>query len=372
MPHRNGPAPVPLETLTNRSAEPAEPQRRPLLRRRFILLILFGIASLVTGSLVLLRPGGEEPRPHTEGAPSSESYTVPAAIASDCSRDVSGELTRFLESVPNATAPHVNTVIFSEGGCYLVSEAVRLENREGLVLVGQNARLRRDEAPPSDSNRRRKAILFVGSSRRITVRDLTIVGDNDQPDNKDPGNYYDFDVDREHEHALLIYGDDKRGGPSSEILVSNLKTDQVFGDSIRLWGVHDVRIEKSTIYGAGRQGIAARGTDRLAIVDNVFDYLRRTAIDFEEDPVTNVRIEGNHFESHNFNLGNFSGALGPDKNILIENNTANPDVRKSVRCTEETTGVVLRDNQPEFTDKPIGGNTNGCPSDGFDESRLPR
>ncbi len=362
---------MPLKTLKTPSMEPAEAERRPLRWRRSILLILLSIAALVGGSLVLLHPGGDAPRPLNQGTPSSESYTVPATIASDCSRDVSGELTRFLESVPNAAAPHVNTILFSDDGCYLVTEAVRLENREGLVLAGRNARLRRDEAPPSDSNRRRKAILFISSSRRITVRDLTIIGDNDQPDNKDPGNYYDFDVDREHEHALFIYGGEKSSALSSEIVVSNLKTDQVFGDSIRLWGVHDVRIEKSKIYGAGRQGIAARGTDRLAIIDNVFDYLRRTAIDFEEDPVTNVRIEGNHFESHNFNLGNFSGALGPDQNILIANNTADPDVRKSVRCTEETTGVVFRDNQPEFTDEPIGGNTNGCPPDGFDESRLP-
>lgn len=360
---------MPLQTLRKPPVEPAEPPRRPGLGRRSIVLILLSVAALVGVSLVLLRPEGDSPEPSPRSVPSSQTYTVPASIASDCSTDVSAELTDFLESVPNAAAPHVNTVNFRDGGCYLVTEAVKLENREGLTLAGRNARLRRDEPPPSDSNREGKVILFIGSSHRMAVRDLTIIGDNDQPDNKEPGNFYDFDVDREHEHGLFVYGGDE--GASSEILVSNLETDQLYGDSVRLWGVRNVRVEGSTIYGAGRQGIAARGTDRLVIVDNVFDYLRRTAIDFEEDPVTNVRIERNRFESHNFNLGNFSGAHGPDQNILLADNTANPDVRKSIRCTEDTSGVVLRDNQPEFTDKPIGGNTNGCPADGFDESRLP-
>ncbi len=363
---------MPQQTLKNDTLmEPAPPPRRTVLRRPWSLLVLLGLAA-IAGGLLLLDDRNESPdRGDDVAEPTSRSYRMPSTIASDCSRDVSVELTDFFESVPDAAAPHVNTIDFRDAGCYLVTTAVQLENREGLVLAGNDALLRRDEPPPSDSKRDTKVILFIGDSQRITVRDLTIIGDNDQPDNKDPGNYYDFDIEREHEHALFIYGGDEPTGPGADILVSNLKTNQVFGDSIRLWGVRDVRIEKSTLYGAGRQGVAARGSDRLAIVDNVFDYVRRSAIDFEEDPVTNVRIERNRFESHKFNLGNFPGSHGPDRNILLADNTAKPDVRKSVRCTEGTTGVVLRDNRPEFTDNPIGGNTNGCPSAGFDESRLP-
>ena len=363
---------MPQQTLKKDTrTEPAPPPHRPPLPRPSIFLVLLGVAAIAGGLLFLSNRGGD-PQPGGDvPEPASRSFTIPSTIASDCSRDVSAELTDFFESVPDAPAPHVNTIDFRDAGCYLVTTAVQLEEREGLVLAGNDAVLRRDEPPPSDSKRDSKVILYIGDSQRITVRDLTIIGDNDQADNKDPGNYYDFDVDREHEHALFVYGGDEPTGPGADILISNLRTDQVFGDAVRLWGVRDVRVEKSTLNGAGRQGIGARGTDRLAIVDNVFDHLRRTAIDFEEDPVTNVRIERNRFESHNFNLGNFPGSHGPDRNILLADNTANPDVRKSVRCTEGTTGVVMRDNQPEFDDNPIGGNTNGCPSDGFDESRLP-
>ena len=363
---------MPQQTLrkVTRAEPPPPPPPRPLLRRPSLLLVLAAVAAI--GGGLLLSSRDRDPAPGGDVAePVSRTYTVPSTIPSDCSSDVSGELTSFFESVPDAPAPHVNTIELRDAGCYLVTTAVQLENREGLVLAGNDAVLRRDEAPPADSKRDSKVILYIGDSQRITVRDLTIIGDNDEPDNKDPGNYYDFDVDREHEHALFVYGGDEPTGPGADILISNLKTDQVFGDSVRLWGLRDVRVERSTLYGAGRQGVGARGTDRLAIVDNVFDYLRRTAIDFEEDPVTNVRIERNRFESHNFNLGNFPGSHGPDRNILLADNTANPDVRKSVRCTEGTTGVVLRNNHPEFDDNPIGGNTNGCPSDGFDESRLP-
>lgn len=180
-------------------------------------------------------------------------------------------------------------VSFKANGCYLVTFSVKVENRVGLVLAGNGATLHRKSAIATTVGRTNKAILFLGFSKYVTVRDMKLKGDNTQPERNGPGNYYDFKEEREHDHGLFIYGGSSPHG-SSNILVTSVKTDNLFGDSMRLWGTNNARIEKSLIYGAGRQGIVVRAADRVAMVDNRFEYIRQTAIDFEENPVTNVRI----------------------------------------------------------------------------------
>jgi hypothetical protein len=329
----------------------------------WLLVVLLGLA----GSTVF---GGRA------GAATARVYAVPGSIASDCSRDISTKLTRFIATVPNGTAADPNTINFKANGCYQVGLATQVINRVGLVLAGNNATIQRKNPIALNSGRTNKALLMIASSRNMTIRDFKFIGDNTNVDSKDPGNYYDFDLKREAEHALFIYNDqsDFPTGVSDNTLISNIKTDSVYGDAVRLWGARNVRVEKSLIYGAGRQGVAARGTDRLVIVDNRFDYLRRTAIDFEEDPVTNVRIQRNHFESHKFNLGNFPGSAGADRNILMSNNTAGPDAPLGIRCTTPTTAVKIENNQPAFKNTASAGSGSSdipCSPQGFDESQLP-
>lgn len=344
-------------------------------KKSFMALVLVGcvLALAIIGYFAIVR--SSDSRPFDSRPPRSQRIPIPASIADDCSRDVTAELNKFIATVPDGTATAPNTLIFGAGACYQVSTAIELQERVGLVLEGNNATIRRMSPIALDSGRMKKAMLLVASSRNITIRDMKFVGDNTNRDDKDPGNYYDFDLKREGEHAILIYGGgDKPDGSSDSTLVSNIATDSLYGDAVRLWGTSNVRIENSKIYGAGRQGIAARGTDRLVIVGNRFEFLRRTAIDFEEDPVTNVRIQHNHFESHNFNLGNFPGSHGPDRNILVANNTAGPNASLGIRCTEPTTAVLIRDNQPAFSTTASAGKTAAdipCEPTGFDEGRLP-
>jgi len=202
-------------------------------------------------------------------APASGSVGVPAAIASDCSVDVTQALAAWIASVANHS-----TLVFREGGCYRVDGTLRIDDRTGLVFEGRGATLKAvEEADP-----RRRHILASGGGD-LVFRNLTVVGNHPHGGTSVEA----YSAAREFQHAFALAG--VQGARLERIRASDVWGDFVYiGPDLRggrtVWS-RNVAVENSTFERNGRQGIAIVAGEDILISNNRLDQVRRATFNME-------------------------------------------------------------------------------------------
>jgi hypothetical protein len=212
----------------------------------------------------------------------------PAAIADDCSADVSAALQAWL-----ATLPADTLVRPPAGACYRVDRGITLAFRQGLTIDGGRWENTITQRTYAGRGRGRATFNVLGGSH-VTLEDLTIVGAN-------PGGY----------HPALAFeaGIDLQG--TADAVVRNLAVDHVYGDGITLdplrgsadhmsgtilAPVSGLDVDTVDITGSGRQGIALVSVDGATIDDVALTNVGQDTFDVEADQAnegaTDVTIDG--------------------------------------------------------------------------------
>jgi hypothetical protein len=117
-------------------------------------------------------------------------YRVPAGISSNCSRDSTHAIVRWIASLPDNSAAS-----FRRGACYRIEGTLELTHRRGLEIEGNGARFRSLD-PPSDH----RAIWRIIDSTRVSLHHMTIIGSY-----KKGGT---FTASLQHAHAVDVDGSD--------------------------------------------------------------------------------------------------------------------------------------------------------------------
>ena len=192
-------------------------------------------------------PRGVTPSPttttSTTSTTSTTTTTVPtrAAIATDCSTDVSAVLNTYLASLPDGA-------VFTSpaSACYLVDEGVKITHP--LTIVGGQFHDNANSVPARVPGRGAPSlhpIILIKETSDVTIKGVDLVGANPS------GNY----------HAALVgqSGIDVRS--SSNVTITDVTTLDTFGDGLTLFLAaghgkdRNIRVDGLTITRAGRQGI---------------------------------------------------------------------------------------------------------------------
>jgi hypothetical protein len=168
--------------------------------------------------LVIVRPGG---RPAEPGHGFARGVgAVPRSIASDCSRNVQLELSRFIATVPAGTR-----VRFPKDGCY--AQDGRIEVRDGRDLtIDGNGSTFRSSAPNSGLAVKPNWLILRGRGVRLT--DMKIVGNFRPAGARSPKRVADetvAGVGNQFNMGVGIYGGDGNH-------VTDMTIDDVFGDGV--------------------------------------------------------------------------------------------------------------------------------------------
>jgi len=210
---------------------------------------------------------------------------VPSRIAADCSRDVSGELLRWIARVPDHS-----TFVFGHNACYRIDGTLRIEDRWGLAFFGNEATFRAG----TDGDQGRRHWWFLGGGD-LVIRDMTVVGANPDAGVGDAA----YRPDREFQHAFDLAG-------VQGALLDNLKARDVYGDFVYIgndnrtegnrWS-SGITLQNSHFERNGRQGISICAAEDVLVRWNYLGQLRRATFDIEPAldhwGALNVRIMGN-------------------------------------------------------------------------------
>lgn len=122
------------------------------------------------------------PTPAGAAVSGTSDVTVPASIPSDCSRDVSTELTAWIASVPDGS-----TLQFAPGGCYRADRTIAIQYRNNLTFEGNESTFRAftsgRELPRAQARNRSMFSFWQGTN--ITMRNTIVRGANPNADMSD-------------------------------------------------------------------------------------------------------------------------------------------------------------------------------------------
>lgn len=135
----------------------------PHQANRRVLAICGAVLALVIVAVVVvgLRPGSSE-NPASAGS-------LPAGIASDCSRDVQVEISRYISSLPDGS-----TVRFKEGGCYAQANRIEVSDKTDLTIDGNGSTFR--SSSENTGLREANPNWLILRGRNVRISDMKIVG----------------------------------------------------------------------------------------------------------------------------------------------------------------------------------------------------
>jgi hypothetical protein len=204
---------------------------------------------------------------------------VPATIVSDCSKPVDAELNSWLAGVPDGS-----TVSFRPGACYAQEQRIVLKNRNDLVIDGRGAMFKSSAA---NDNSKLVPNWFLMRSDRITLRDMTIVGNFD-----DPGPPTPLRGSVTSNAGVGIFG-------GSDIEVSDVTIHNVFGDGVSLANAYyqdpedptpefprNVRLERLGVSKAARHCVSASQVTGFWLEDSKLDDCYLDGVDAEKDQIS--------------------------------------------------------------------------------------
>jgi hypothetical protein len=205
--------------------------------------------------------------------------TVPATIASDCSKDVTTALNAWMASVADGSTLH-----FRAGDCYRVDGTLMLRDRHDLTVDGNGALFAASVVPPASPKITRQMWSVVGGDG-ITIRNMGIRGTNPTAT---------FDVRREWFPLIQIAG-------SRQVLIDGVRGSNAWGDFVSI-GPDTRRVTRSNGTGAvmpknvlvrrssatviGRHGVTCNGCENIRVDGNVFRNVAYQIFDIEVEADT--------------------------------------------------------------------------------------
>jgi hypothetical protein len=237
--------------------------------------------------------------------------TVPTSIASDCSRDVTAELSGWFASVPDNS-----TLTFAPDGCYRVDGTLPIVNRAGLTFEGNNSTFRAvtdgTELVNPTRIRSRSMWNFVHSTD-LVVRNVIVIGANPYAGIGERAYQPKFEA----QHAYLTEG-------VKRMLMDHVAAYDVYGDFVWVGpGTEDLTVRNSTFARNGRQGWTINGKN-IVFESNSITDTRRATIDMEPSQrgwaSQNIYIRDNDIGPGRLFFFASVGAAAPMDNINIIGN----------------------------------------------------
>jgi hypothetical protein len=244
-------------------------------------------------------------------------YAPPAAIASDCSVDVTAALTGWIASVPNGSATAPSILSFPAARCYRIDDKVVITDRRNLRFDGNGSTFK--AVTPGHSDRKQWQV-YGGTN--IAFADMTVEGVNyDAVDGA-------YNPQTEWQHLFNFWG-------TQGAVVEDVVGRWAFGDFVAFEAdyrqpvevmppVRNAVVRNSTFVGAGRMGVSTNYVDGMVIENNSFDRVMWSVIDLEVEyhtwSVTNVTISNNTIGDHRHSFVANHGADRPVDNVHVVGN----------------------------------------------------
>lgn len=192
---------------------------------------------------------------------------VPATVDATGSQDASAALQRFVDGVPDGS-----TIRFQAGGTYRMDHGLVLRRRHDLTFEGNGATL---QAQGSASEPTDSVFALMEGDERITVRDLTLVGNNPDAGTKDA-----FHGRNEHLHGFYL-------GGVSDVLITDVTISGFYGDCVYVgtdggttWS-RNVVFQDSTCTLSGRHGVGYIAGRDVVVQRVTFDAIGMWVVDIE-------------------------------------------------------------------------------------------
>jgi hypothetical protein len=247
---------------------------------------------------------------------------VPARIDHKGRRDVSAQLQRFIDRVPNN-----RRIVFRSRGVYLLRHGIRLTNRHNLTFDGRGATLR---ARGSGSRVEDSIFALMNGNSRITIRGFKLVGNNPRAGTKHAFGGGEFLM------GVLIWA-------SKDIVISNMSIRRFHGDCVyvgtsvtRVWSER-ITFRDSTCTDTGRHGVGIVAGRDVRVERVRFDDIALFVVDIEPDTsdqgASRVMIRNNRMGSygltnryrvHMFAACGARGSTVTDVSIIGNRVTGNP------------------------------------------------
>lgn len=237
------------------------------------------------------------------------SFSAPASIAADCSKDVTNQLQNWVNSVPDNS-----TLVFPANACYRIDNRVTIANRHDLTFEGNNTTFKAftdgselcSATNPDCSAMRTRCQWVITGGSNITMRDMIVRGANPNAGLSDAA----YDANREAQNAYTV------GAGANGVLLDHVQAYDVYGDFVYLAGrPNNVTVRNSTFARDGRQGWTVASATNVLFDHNSVTDTRRSTIDMEpnigSDPISNVTFSNNDF--------------GPGRFAVLSNNGGAPN-----------------------------------------------
>jgi len=207
--------------------------------------------------------------------PEGPTVSPPAALAANCSRDVSAVFQTWLNSLPSG-----QTVVMPGGSCYRLDQGLRLVEPKGLTLYGGTFR-NGSTAPGTPATGKGRPVVTVVGGANVTLEAMHISGMNQ-------GGY----------HARLAFAGGIELEGTDHATIRGVTISQTFGDGITLAPLRGganrnsghivaptsaVTIRDVTIERVGRQGVTFASVEGADVSDVVVHDPGLDTFDFEAD-----------------------------------------------------------------------------------------
>jgi hypothetical protein len=216
---------------------------------------------------------------------------VPSSIDSSGETNISQELQRFVDDVPDGS-----TIAFEPGGIYRLIRGISLSDRRNLVFDGNGATFR---MTGSGDRPEVSAFFLLAGNQDITIREFTLIGNNE-----DAGTSGAFDAGAEHQMGVLV-----RGG--TDVTIHDMTMQRFYGDCVYVgtdsegaWS-DGVDVRDSTCTLTGRHGVTIIGGRDVTVERVNFDEIGMFVVDIEPnfatDGAAGVMIRDNTIGSYGLN-----------------------------------------------------------------------
>jgi Right handed beta helix region len=266
----------------------------------FATIVLTGLI----GAVVLPAPAGA-------AVPGTSDVTVPTSIPSDCSRDVSADLTAWIASVPDGS-----TLQFAPGGCYRADRTIAIQYRNNLTFEGNESTFRAftNGRELGARKARNRSMFSFWQGTNITMRNTIVRGANPNAGLSDAA----YVPALEAQTAYVV------GGVENMVL-DHVEAYDVYGDFVFVGAAtHNLLVKSSTFARNGRQGWTINGTD-IVFENNNIRMTRRATIDLEPSSVASIArritIRNNTIGAGRLYFFANGGFAAPTEDISIIGNT---------------------------------------------------
>jgi hypothetical protein len=318
------------------------------LHRHTRLWMLAAVVAAVALVTVGCSPG--EPLASVPGL--AGTHTVPASIPSNCSRDVTGDLLRWVASVGDGSV-----LQFTPGGCYRIDGTLRIQDRNNLTFEGNGATFKplTDGTELGPSAARGRAQFFFVRGSNITLRNINVRGVRDLGLNS-------LGYSLEAQHAFVV-------GQTRGFHLDHVSATQVYGDFVYIGPyTDDVTVVNSKFDQSARMGWTINGGHNIVFTNNTVSNTWHSTINLEPPntgSLDGLTIQNNVFVGGHLGFFNVGGAPGLTfANIRVLNNSvvnhpmkiqANPAGGSSIRNFVVSGNTVVGPVELTGVDQSGGG-----------------